>query len=304
MKNKASITFMAMAAAALTLLGSCSGEDTLTPDYKNPSACFMPAENDQSEEAQLRRSFLSETGSYLLFNDTLQHEFLGNDINGSPRYFTELLDITYAVGQSSNSQANYTYTYLESVEQKQMMTNFLKAYLLPHLTKDLKPYSWFICNVINYYSDSYSSSASHPYATSNQRCVVLSGSYLIQRERTEEQKEKYAQRILNGIVGQLAMNKSDAFTEFYKISAKYYGADYMAFGYDSRPSTQVLMQMGFLSSTAISSFPSMSTDLNSYALMVIQYTDEQLAAQYASYPLVLQKAAIVRQVLISLGYVF
>ena len=48
----------------------------------------------------------------------------------------------------------------------------------------------------------------------------------------------------------------------------------------------------------------MTTDLGTYALLVIQYSDEQLAKTYGSYPLILQKAEAVRDVLISLGYVF
>jgi hypothetical protein len=48
----------------------------------------------------------------------------------------------------------------------------------------------------------------------------------------------------------------------------------------------------------------MTTDLSVYALLVIQYTDEQLATQYGSYPIILEKAAVVRRVLKELGYVF
>ena len=48
----------------------------------------------------------------------------------------------------------------------------------------------------------------------------------------------------------------------------------------------------------------MSTDLGSYALLVIQKTDEELQATYGSYPIILEKAAVVRQVIVELGYVF
>ena len=294
---------VAAALALLTALAACSGEDALEPSFSNPSLNFQPAADDQSAEAQLRRQFQSETGTYLLFNDTIQHQFLGNDINGQPRYFTETVDLTYAVGQSASVQMLYSYTYLQTIEQKQQMTDFLRQYILPHLTQSLKPYSWFVCNVITSRPNSYTA-PSRPYAASNQRCVAIAANYLIQRERTDQQKQQYAQRILNAIVGQLAVNQSAAFSEFYKFSADYYSSDYSRHGYTGTPSTPELYKLGFLGSTAISSFPSMTTDLSTYALLVIQYTDEQLASQYANYPLVLQKAAIVRRVLISLGYVF
>ena len=64
---------------------SCESEDALEPDYKNPSDYFQPAADDNSEEAQLRRKFFADHGSYLLFNDTLQNVYLGKDINGEDR---------------------------------------------------------------------------------------------------------------------------------------------------------------------------------------------------------------------------
>ena len=61
-------------------LFSCESEDALEPDYKNPSDYFQPDADDNSEEAQLRRKFFADHGSYLLFNDTLQNVYLGKDI--------------------------------------------------------------------------------------------------------------------------------------------------------------------------------------------------------------------------------
>jgi len=293
-----------LAACTLALaLASCAKEDALTPDFSNPSDNFAPKADDQSPEAQLRRQFFSQTGCYLLFNDTIQHNLLGTDINGQPRYFTETVDLTYAVGQSASIMMKYSYTYLQTMEQKQQLTDFLQQYVLPHLTRKLRPYSWLLCSIINSYKDSYSS-PSQPYAASNQRCVVVAGNYILQRERTDAQKTQYAKRILNAIVGQLASNQSSAFEEFFQYSADYYDKNYSALGFSGTPSTAELYQLGFLSSTAISSFPSMTTDLSTYALMVIQYSDEELAAMYANYPIILKKASVVRMVLIELGYVF
>ena len=288
---------------ATTVLTACGSEDALTPDFKNPSANFMPATDDQSAEAQLRRQFFSQTGSYLLFNDTIQRQLLGTDINGQQRYFIETVDLTYSVGQSGTMNSTYSFTLLQTQEQKQQVTAFLQQYVLPHLTGRLRPYSWFLCNVINSYSDN-ASAPSKPYSAGNQRCIAVAGNFLILRERTETQQQQYAQRILNGVVGQLAANNSSAFGEFYKFSAAYYSVDYSKLGYDSRPSQADLYRLGFLSSTSISSFPSMNTDLGVYALLVIQYTDEQLAKQYSSYPIILEKTAVVRRIMKELGYVF
>ena len=294
--------FFSLVLMAAAFIG-CGKEDALDADFKNPSANFMPDENDQSEEAQLRRQFFNETGSYLLFNDTIQRQYLGTDINGNDRYFIETVDLTYSVGQSGTMNSYYSYTLLQTLEQKQLVTEFVRTYILNHLTGKLRPYSWFLCNVISSYKDSYST-PSKPYSASNQRCIVVAGNFLIQRDRTDAQKLQYAQRVLNGVVGQLVVNNSSAFSEFYKYSANYYSADYSRFGYDGRPSQTELYSMGFLSSTGTFAFPSMSTDLSVYALMVIQYTDEQLQQQYGDYPIILEKAAVVRRVMQELGYVF
>ena len=306
MTNKTT-QLLRLAAAALLIvagMGSCEQEERLNPDFNNPSDNFAPSPDDSSDEAQLRRHFHELTGCYLLFTDTLQHRLLGNDINGQPRYFTETIDLAYTVGQSSSTTMRYTFSFLQQYAQKQQVTDFLVQYVLPHLTKDLKPYSWMVCNIINSYKDTYSGSVSHPYAACNQRCVVVAGNYLVQRERTEQQMQQYAQRILNAIVGQLAVNQSAAFGSFYQYSAEWYETDYSAAGIVGKPSNDDLYQRGFLSSTGISSFPSMTTDLGTYALLVIQYSDEQLLKTYASYPLILQKAKAVREVLLTLGYVF
>jgi hypothetical protein len=302
-KIKKLITISGLCLAAVVALASCSKEESPTPVYKNPSASFLPDGNDTSEEAQLRRTFFSETGSYLLFNDTIQRQVLGIDINGQERSFIETIDFTYNVGQSSSMNSFFRFTLLQTFEQKQMVTNFMNEYILPHLTGKLRPFSWFLCNVITSYSDSYSA-PSKPYSVSCQRCIGVAGNYLILRDRTDTQKQQYAQRILNGIIGQLATNNSNAFGDFFKYSANYYSADYSRFGYTDRPSQADLYRMGFISSTGISSFPSMATDLGIYALLVIQYTDEQLTQQYGSYPIILDKATVVRRILTELGYVF
>ena len=294
--------FLSFVSLAIVFVG-CGKEDALEADFKNPSANFMPDENDQSEEAQLRRQFFKETGSYLLFNDTIQRELLGVDINGKERYFIETIDLNYAVGQTGTTNAYYNFTLLQTQEQKQLVTDFVRTYVLNHLTGKLRPYSWFLCNVINSYKDNYSA-PSKPYSATNQRCIAVAGNYLIQRDRTDDQKKQYAQRVLNGVVGQLVTNNSSAFEEFFKYSANYYSADYSRFGYDGRPSQTELYRLGFLSSTSILAFPSMSTDLGVYALQVIQYTDEQLQQQYGNYPVIIEKAAVVRRVMTELGYVF
>ena len=91
---------------AMALMQGCK-DDSVTDVPTDVVAPFMPAAADDSEEAQLRREFYATYGSFLLFNDTLQHYETGRDVNGEVRYFTELLDLTYEVGMSTYSNSKY-----------------------------------------------------------------------------------------------------------------------------------------------------------------------------------------------------
>ena len=58
---------------------SCSEDYDLDLDIHDPSCFFEPSEGDNSQEANLRRAFQQRHNAFLLFNDTLQHRFNGND---------------------------------------------------------------------------------------------------------------------------------------------------------------------------------------------------------------------------------
>ena len=48
---------------------------------------FEVPDDATDEESVLRRNFQKETGSYLLFNDTLRKKMLGHDVDGFPVFF-------------------------------------------------------------------------------------------------------------------------------------------------------------------------------------------------------------------------
>jgi hypothetical protein len=281
---------------------ACSKEDTPEVSFKNPTNKFIPAADDQSEEAQLRRQFFTETGSYLLFNDTLQHDSMGVDINGNTRYSTETLDLFYNVGSSGTITSKYTLTYLDTQEEKTTVANFLKDYIMPHLTGELRPYSWMAARTITVINNLGKKLT--PYALPNQRCIAIQSNYLLIKERNNDEKQYHARMILNTIGSQLATNHSEAFTEFYKFNAQYYGQSYDSMGYQSLTTAQ-LNEIGFLSaSSTFGSFPTMGQDLTSFSSAVVAYTDEQLEQRYGKYQIVMQKLAVVKDVMTKLGYVF
>ena len=123
------------------LLTDCGKEDNLIAEYDNRTSYFLPDPGATDEESVLRRDFYEKENSFLLFTDTLRHEELAPDFNGDMKYFTEILDMTYSVGSSSISVFTYAYEYHTSFEAKRQSTSFLKSYILPHLSVQLRPFS-------------------------------------------------------------------------------------------------------------------------------------------------------------------
>ena len=279
----------------------------MEPDYKNPSDYFQPAADDNSEEAQLRRKFFADHGSYLLFNDTLQNVYLGKDINGDPRYFVETIDLTYTVGQTGygTSLSSYTFTYIPNFEQKLAMTEYLETYILPHFSDAMRPYSWLLTKTIIGKMDKDDSAQTFsPYAVVNQRCVAVACNYLTQRERTEAQKKNYASRVLNIMVSSMVKAHTDAFGEFEAVSHDYYGRSYSSLGLEN-VNQEKLYQYGFLvAGSTVGYMTDLSTDISSYAANVVTYTDEQLEQRYGKYELVMLKHRLMKQTLERLGYIF
>lgn len=286
----------------MACLCSCS-EDDILADYKDVTEPFRPTDDDHSEEAELRRSFFAEHGSYLLFNDTLQHRALGYDANGEMQYFTELIDITYVVGGQDNTSNKYTYTLISSFETEKIGVEYLEQYILPRLTGKLKPFSWFLADKI---TREFSGNKSNPYAVSGQRSIAIATNLL--PRLTDAQKVQYTNQVLNRIIGKLASDNSDAFSEFFKISNSYYSGTFTAPSTNAE-NTAILANVGFITKGEIAKgieangcYPSRDADLQSYARTVIANSQETIRKKYADYPLVIRKSEIVYQVLTSLGY--
>lgn len=279
---------------------ACQSEDTPEAIHENPSEYFSPKAEDQSEEALLRREFKTETGCYLLFNDTLRHNLLGTDINGDPQYFTETIDFGYDIGQSSASSATYKFTYLTTIDEKRQMVDFLKTYILRRLSNKMHPYSILLANVITG-TDVNMGSVVRPYALANQRCFGIAANYLLQRPRTEAQKQAYAARLLVVTVNQQAANNPAAFESFYAYSSRYYSQSLSAYGMTA--SVETFRNAGFINASS-SNFPSAVPDLSAYVSETLQNTAEELQAKYGQYPVVMAKFAEVRRSLTALGYVF
>lgn len=298
MKRKFHILFLVMAVAAMGMT-SCGKEDAPVFEFTDPTEGFIPADSAMDELSVLRRQFYAENGSYLLFNDTLQHKYLGKDLNGDDKYFTELLDIQYEVGQTNTATTKVSYTNLGSVEKCVEAVDYLKRFILPHLSTKLRPFSWYIASTITYKDDQ--NTTTRPYAISGQRAIALACN-LLNSLKTDAQKEQLATRHMLVIAANVANNNSTAFSDFLAVSSSYYSTDLPA--HEGKTTTEVVREKGFLSSISISSYPTTAQDISAFCSLVLNYTDAQIEKAYAKYPLIVSKAKMFRADLESLGYIY
>lgn len=287
---------------AVMLMTACGEDDeTLGTEYQDPTNNFIPNPSANDDTSVLRREFKEKYGSYLLFTDTLQHYQIGIDVNGDPKYFTELLNILYAVGQSLPLTDTQKYTYFTDIEEQRKVVDYMDLYILNHITGKLRPFSWFLAKTIEVRNNR--GEINRPFAACGQRTIVVSLGQALRL--SESGKKTLATRILNTIIGQLAQNNSSAFTDFFAISGALYSRSMSVPEGTTR--NEYLYQNGFISPASSSPnfyFPSQKDDLQAYSLIVISYTDERIENTYGQYPLVMNKIKMMREVLTKLGYVF
>src|SRR5574344_390899 len=184
---------------------SCSNEeDEIIPNVKDTSFYFAPNDTCTDAVSELRREFFKNNGSYLLFNDTIQHYFIGMNINGDSAYFTEKLDLSYSVGDINNKNTSYWFDLLPNLTRKQNAVTFMEENILYHFTTDLQPFSWILVNRIYC---KYISSTTNPVAATGQRSIAVALENL-PKLRTDAQKQNFIQQILIAIVNKVITDQS------------------------------------------------------------------------------------------------
>ena len=191
---------------------ACGGEeDDTTPSYADVNG-FAPADDDNSPTAQLRRDFYNQTGSYLLFKDTL--------ITHTSDGRSELLDITYFIMGSIDWQSDYKYTYeyIEDIEQQRKAAEYVQKYLIKRLGKNT-PYSFFLVNDLHY----------DYYGRLRQRDKVLGlRSYVISMgggEAYDDPETYFGDMIVDIVKNSISRVPEELMNQFYAFSKDYYGND-------------------------------------------------------------------------------
>ena len=280
---------------------SCGDEADPELDYHDPTNFFIPDVSAKDSTSMMRRNFFEEHGSYLLFNDTLQHRFLGKDVNGIDRYFTETLDISYSVGQIGTATGTNAYSLINEYKQQKVAVSYLNECILPHFGKELKPFSWLLVKAITVTDNT--NNVTRPYVQTGQRGIVVACGNII-TSNTELMKKRLASRQIASIVSGLAYNHKDKFEMFFAPTNNLYST--MIPTGQLPVTNEYLRNLGFIavSSSSSISYPSQREDINAYVSELVNKTYAQIEKTYGGYPLVMQKFAIAKSVLTDIGYIF
>lgn len=200
---------------------SCSKEDELTPSNLNEDYFSVP-KNATDATSLLRKAFFEATGVHVLFNDTLRHEQQGTNPNGTPKYYTETIDLNWNVTNYVSSP--YRWEYLNENDYREA-ADFCQNYLLPHLGGPLRPYSVFLVDKLEY--DNYGNGrwTSVNYVN-NYRCLAINAGAIC-GGASDAEKDAVFQDICKAIIKSKLSN--DVLTEFAAISDKYYYYDFSDF---------------------------------------------------------------------------
>lgn len=282
------------------LLFTACNDTTPEPLWHSVSRYYQPDANDTSHIARLRRSFYANTGSYLLLTDTIRHDSVGVDMYGRTVYDTERLDLNYNIGTSNLSYDKQTYTLLSDTAEIRQAVDFVSEFVAPHFTGLARPYMYLV--VRNIFTQRVGGGTTASYALSGQRGLAVACDYILQRERTQAQKQNLANRMISVMLSRVTSDNIERFADFKAVSNGYYDVTWSNYGSDRN---SVLRGMGFIapSSATPGATPSVEYDLSLYADAVQNQDSARFALTYGAWPKCMRKYNIMRRRLPELGYV-
>ncbi|HBL32842.1 MAG TPA: hypothetical protein DDZ96_03355 [Porphyromonadaceae bacterium] len=302
---------------ALSFFGCRSDEveiGALEKDY------YLTPYGASANDQLLQHHFYDTHHIYLLFNDTIQKEQTSVNPDNTPFYTYQAVNLGYSMTGSLSSKDNiFEFDYIQTDKEKQVATQFVQDKILPSLGPDLRPFSFLLIDKINYYvsnaSTYYEMRLTNPVVFQGWRCTAIAVSGLT--DMTDEEQTAYRNQILKTIVaGKISKLDPSIFDSFYSFCSQYYST----FKMDSGNSHEVedfikihptMMDLGFLSAYAYGNpygfymynFKAKSYDLEDYTNAVFEYSEEEFTNLYGQYPIVMQKYAILKQIIADLGVI-
>jgi len=306
------IYYYIMLAVGVLALSSCSTDEDTTPSHVDVNK-FAPADDDNSAEAAIRRDFKEKTNSYLIFNDTLSKERIGEDMYGNPVYKVETLDIGYEMVGYGNSYI-YTYDYIESDAEKQKAAKFIEDNLAKKLG-GMMPFSVLLANGVHVWirnengelepaEDSYDHIVPNPDFVLGSRCWAFN-----MKDGTAYDDETFFTSMLEDIVYTKLMENGKAYTqEFCDVIENYDKYDYYdkeELGYEVKKDDDVARSIGFVKDYGRWYFSKdREWDTRQYLKYLLFDPYEDIEAEFARYPICLKRFSILRDKIKALGYDF
>jgi len=262
------------------MLWGCAKEEDVTPT--EPRNSFDLPDFSSPEEMELRRDFYKETGSFLLFNDSLGYTDRYTP-QGNVR-ICEMLDLHYGI--TSDDQSVFNFTYLRDFREKQQAANWLAKEVLPMLPSVFRPHAIlltddFLC--AEYIADGWASSL-YPekmmpaYSTYHALIVGCNGVFSMDNEKAYAYKREILQRILRRSASNI---DEQEYADFWQYSDAYYDTYYS--GDESKDA-------GFLKGVVSNYYYyQKSTDFQAYLVEIFSMTEEEFTEKYEGWDLVLKK---------------
>lgn len=287
-------------------LFACAKEDALTPNEAPVNYFMIPADATDAESV-LRREFYEKNGVHLLFNDTLRHELMGYYSDGSPYYFTELLDFGYSM--TSQSYPNITYSNITDIEDQCRAAKTVEDYILPHLSEKMLPYSMYLVRGLQSYTLYIGMLPTAYYE--GERCLLLNAGTM--SDTTDSGRQDMCNSVFTHLISKGLANETLALEEFYDYCLEYYGGYFTDYGiggdyglFLTQEEVDYINSLGFLGdiTTLMLSFPTSDTDLNNYVQAILNDTEENFKATYAAYPAIIEKYDILKKIIVEQGFKF
>lgn len=278
--------------AAVTLsLGfvSCdNGDEDVTPSHADAVNGFAPADNDNSETAQIRRDFYSKTGSFLIFSDTLTTK----NLEGKP----ELLDHNWAIfGSQSFYDYDYKFGYITDPARQRKVADDVEKYLVKRLGK-ARPFSYFLVDEVYY-----------DYYGSKKVVKNLLGmrTYLLTACPEGQDAESFYGNIFVSIVID-KFNRLDASVtkDFTEDVANFYYGYFEDYDLPEDGPIENAWEYGFLSymdGYYWDQFPSKENDMKEWLQTLISMTSEEFEAKYGAYPILMKRYKALTRIISDLG---
>ena len=287
---------------------SCSDEsETLTPSGPDVNYFEVPADYT-GDDAQLRRDFYKQTGSYLIFNDLL---WTGYDVYGN--YHEERVDFNWNIVSDNSSQ--YQIEYFETLEEKEKATAIFRDEFLPYLESPSGNKAFDLFSVGLFPSLGTINSSSKRFVRADYingwRCFALNLDGLMECDDYDRPYE--VRSLIINMIQTMMDVESPELAEFQapleeifdgSASCEDYFDDWLDLSDDEK--YERVYELGFLtyypSSWFGDEFPYRKSDFRNYLNAVMNQTREEFYEEWADYPLILQRYDLFVEALDKLGF--